>query len=245
MTPKKTDDRTEKLVKRFYTDVSVEAIGDHAFSINLDGRAVKTPGKAQLCVKTEALASEIAAEWRAQGEKIDPNTMPLTQIGCTSIDRIATNRPEIQGLIAKYAETDLICYRASAPNDLVAMQSELWQPLLNWCDAELGIRLQSTTGILPIPQDTESLETVLSIIQQFDDHELGAVSVVTQASGSVVIAIALAKGRIDGEQAAKASQVDETHQSKLWGLDHEAEVRLKALNSDILAAEAYLRLHRS
>ncbi len=232
---KSTKDRIAKLIKRFYTDVSVDELDGGQFAVHLDGRTVKTPGKADLLLATRGLADAIADEWHAQGERIDPNTMPLTQIACSAIDRISENRSEIQGLIAKYAETDMVCYRANTPADLVEMQRAHWQPLLDWIADDLRAPLVSTTEILPQPQDAASL----------DDHELSAVSVVTQASGSVVIALALAQGEIDGEQAAKASQVDEIHQSQLWGLDHEAEVRLESLNTDILAAETYLSLHRA
>lgn len=242
---KSTKDRKAKLIKRFYTEVSVDGLDSGSYAVLLDGRAVKTPGKADLRLETQGLADAVADEWRAQEEKIDPNTMPLTQIACTAIDRVSENRSEIQGLIAKYAETDMVCYRANAPADLVEMQSVHWQPLLDWIADDLGAPLQSTMEILPQPQDAASLAKVLKLVQGFDDHELSAVSVVTQASGSVVIALALAQGKINGEQAAKASQIDEIHQSQLWGLDHEAEVRLESLNTDILAAETYLSLHRA
>lgn len=245
MTTKKTDDRKAKLIKRFYTDVSVSAVDGGLYAVFLDGRAVKTPGKADLQLKTQGLGDALAIEWRAQEERIDPNTMPLTQIACTAIDRISANRSEIEGLIAKYAETDLVCYRANAPSDLVEMQSEHWQPLLDWLASEQAVQLSSTKEILPLPQDPAALANVLKIVRGFDDHELSVVSVVTQASGSIVISLALAHGTISADQAAKASQVDEIHQSQLWGLDHEAEVRLKSLNTDILAAETYLRLHRA
>lgn len=245
MKPKSTDDRKSRLIKRFYTDVSVDAVDGSQYAVLLDGRSVKTPGRADLRLKNLGLADALAAEWSAQEEKIDPNTMPLTQIACTAIDRVSSNKPEIQTLMARYAETDLVCYRASAPADLVEMQAAQWQPLLEWIDRDLGVHLISTEEILPQPQDAGGLARILKVIQGFDDHELSAVSVVTQASGSVVIALALALGEIDGDQAAQASQVDEVHQSKLWGLDHEAEVRLESLNKDILAAEIYLSLHRA
>ena len=245
MTPKPTDDRKAKLIKRFYKDVTVD-VADHGLAaVLLDGRSVKTPAKSDLRVETLGLAEAVAAEWRAQEEKIDPNTMPLTQIACTAIDRIAENRHEIQGLIAKYAETDLVCYRAKAPSDLVEMQSAHWQPLLDWLATAHQIALNSTQEILPQAQDPAALAKVLHLVQALDDHELSAVSVVTQATGSVVIALALAYGEIDGQNAVQSSQVDETHQSQLWGLDHEAELRLNSLTADILAAETYLRLHRA
>lgn len=245
MSPKGTDDRKARLIKRFYTDVSVEANGEGFYAVFLDGRAVKTPGKTDLMLKTQGLANAVAEEWRAQEDKIDPNTMPLTQIACTAIDRISANRSEIEEIIAKYAETDLVCYRAETPSDLVEMQTKHWQPLLDWFEQELGIHLISTTGLLPQQQNEDDLSKVLIRLQTLDDHELSVVSVVTQAAGSVVIALALKHGEISADQAVKASQVDEIHQSQLWGLDHEAEVRLKSLNADILAAETYLSLHHA
>ncbi len=139
MTPKPTDDRKARLIKRFYTDVTIEAVDHALYAVLLDGRSVKTPGKSDLRLKTLGLAEAVATEWRAQEDKIDPNTMPLSQIACTAIDRIAENREEIQGLIAKYAETDLLCYRAAAPSDLVEMQSVHWQPLLDWLSMTAGL----------------------------------------------------------------------------------------------------------
>lgn len=240
----KTDDRTKKLAKRFYKDVGIKPT-EIGYGVILDGRDVKTPGRGTLFARTEPLASAIAEEWAAQKEHIDPHTMPLTQIGCTAIDRIADNRSEIEQGIARYAETDLVCYRATQPSDLVVMQTEHWQPLVDWCARELDIDLVTTDGLLPVPQNPRALENATNAVRKFDDHELSVVSVVTQASGSLVIALALANGFITGEEASAASQVDEIHQSQLWGLDHEAEMRLQSLRADIEAAEIYLRLHRA
>lgn len=240
----KTDERTKKLAKRFYKDVGVQPT-DNGYGVTLDGRAVMTPGRQMLELRTEPLANAIADEWAAQTEHIDPKTMPLTQIGCTAIDRIAANRAEIEEMLAKYAETDLVCYRATSPADLAAMQHEHWQPLLDWCGRALNIQLDTTDGLLPIPQAPDALQNTRDIVQNFDDHELSVISVVTHSSGSLVIALALANGFIASDDATTASQVDEIHQSQLWGLDHEAEVRLESLRADIKAAEIYLDLHRA
>lgn len=238
------DDKTAGLRRRFYTTVSV-AKGTGSFQVLLDERPVKTPGKVPLAIAKPALADAVAAEWRAQGEKIDPHSMPLTQIACTAIDRLPVDRSDIVDLLTKYAETDLICYRAAAPQDLVVLQSKTWQPVLDWLAEALGICLNATTAILPMSQDQAALDAVRAAVTPLDDHELAAVSVLIQATGSVGLGLAVAGGRLDVDGAVEASQLDERYQSALWGIDREAEQRLRNIHADIDAAARYLALHRS
>ena len=127
----KARDKTAVLRKRFYKAVGVEPV-NHGFLIKLDGRPVKTPGKADVLLVARALADAIAAEWDVQAEKINPHAMPLTQIACTAIDKVAPNRNEICEQIARFAGADLLCYRAESPQDLVERQSKTWQPVLDW-----------------------------------------------------------------------------------------------------------------
>ena len=63
-------------MKRFYEDVSVDEI-DGGFRILLDGRPLKTPGKATLLTPVQGVAEAVGSEWREQGEKIEPSAMPI------------------------------------------------------------------------------------------------------------------------------------------------------------------------
>lgn len=238
------DDKAAAKRRRFYKDARHAPAGEGGFHVLLDGRPVRTPGRAELAIAKEPLAEAVAAEWAAQGEHIEPMSMPLTQIACTAIDRVAANRDETRGLVAKYAETDLICYRAASPQDLVERQTTTWQPVLDWLASEKGIALEATTSILPIQQDAGALDAVRAELDPLDDHELAALAVMTQAMGSVALALALAHGRLAVPEAVAASQLDEGYQSELWGTDQEAEQRLKGLQTDIDAAARYLALHR-
>ena len=238
------DDKTAGLRRRFYETVSVQ--GETApFGVTLDGRPVKTPGRLDLAVQTAPLAAAIADEWDAQAEHIRPHTMPLTQIACTAIERVAAERAEIEKGIARYAETDLVCYRAETPADLAERQAKHWQPALDWLAASHSVRLAVTTSILPTPQDHAALDRVAEMLRPYDPHELAVVSVLTQATNSVVLALAVVEGALDVDAATEAAQLDEDYQKELWGLDREAEIRLQALRADIAAADRYLALHRS
>ncbi len=235
------DDKTARLKRRFYKDAAAAAEGD-GFSVRLDGRPVRTPKGNPLTLAAGPLAAAVAEEWSAQGDKIDPGTMPLTQIACTAIDHVQPNRDDIVGQIAKYAETDLLCYRTDAPPDLAERQQASWQPVLDWAAAELGVRLTATEGILPVAQDAAALARARDLVAAMADHRLAAFAVLTQALGSVCLAFAVERGHLDPVGAADRSQLDDIYQSDKWGEDREAVARLRGLRTDIEAAARYLSL---
>ena len=230
-------------LKRFYTLVSVKPKEDH-FAVYLDDRELKTPGKATVQLRNEALAIKIADEWDAQEEHIVPGSMPLTQLICTAVDRITQNRSEIEGLIANYIETDLVCHRVETPIDLAMRQNDAWQPFVDWVQSFYDVNVPVTTSILPMPVDPDVTARIRHVLAQFDDCELAAISVMTQAMGSVILALAIAEGEVDATSAAKASQLDERYQRDLWGSDREDEQRLTNLVADVVSAADFLALHR-
>ena len=158
-------------MRRFYRQVEVECQGD-AHRVLLDGRPVRTPAKRALTLPTAALASALAAEWRDQGETIEPATMPLTRLASTAQDRLPDLRAAALAELAAYAETDLLCYRAAAPPELVERQGQTWQPLLDWAAGTYGARLAVTTSILPIAQPRPAVRRLWAVAEALDDWPL-------------------------------------------------------------------------
>lgn len=230
-------------MKRVYTEVAVEPAED-GFAIMLDGRPVRTPGRRMLAVPSRALAEAIAAEWRAQGDRVEPRSMPLTRLASTALDLVGQRRPAIVDEIAAYAGTDLVCYRADAPAELAARQHAAWQPLLDWAAARYGAALVVTQGVVPRPQPPEALAALRRAVEAYDDMALVALHAATAAAGSLIVALALLDGRIDAAEAFAASQLDETFQIKKWGEDAEAARRRAALRDDLAQAAEFHRLHR-
>ena len=210
--------------------------------MTLDGRELRSPAKARLVLPTERLAAAIAAEWEAQGEHIVPSTMPVTAIASTAADRIGARREEMVGEIARFAETDLVCYRAEAPESLVERQRQVWQPLLDWLAMRFDARLTATDGILPLPQPPEALAALRAAVAAYDDRRLAAVSVATAAAGSLVVALALIEGLIGPQEATAAAQLDERWQSETWGDDPEAVRRREAAAAELAAAHRFVGL---
>jgi chaperone required for assembly of F1-ATPase len=228
-------------MKRVYKSVETRQSGD-GWGVALDGRTLRTPARHVLTVPSERLAAAIAAEWDAQQTEIQPHTMPLTRLAATAIDHTAGKRAEIVADVAKYAETDLVCYRADHPPALAARQAATWQPLIDWAAGRYDAGLAVTTGIVPTAQSPASLKAFAAAVAALDDFRLTALQAATGTCGSLVIALALLEGRLDAEAAFAASQLDETFQIEAWGEDDEAAARRHALAADIAAAAKFLEL---
>lgn len=207
--------------KRFWKEASVCPV-EGGYAVQLDGRGVKTPAKATLVLPTEAMAAAIAAEWDAQEEKVDPATMPVTRSANAAIDKVATQFAEVAAMIAEYGGTDLLCYRAEMPEDLVTRQAAAWDPLLDWAEAELGVRLEVTAGVLPKAQSEAALARLHALVSEVDPFRMAALHDLVGITGSLVIGLAVARGRISAQEAWDLSRIDEDWQIQQWGEDEEA-----------------------
>jgi chaperone required for assembly of F1-ATPase len=231
-------------VKRIYRKAEALPV-DGGHGVALDGRNVKTPRRRDLVVPSPALAAAIAAEWEAQHGEIHPETMPLTRLAGTAIDRDAAQREAVVRQVADYAGTDLVCYRASHPPALAARQQAVWQPLLDWAVQRYAAPLTVTSGVIPSSQPAASLAALAAAVAAYEDFALTALHAATAACGSLVIALALLEGRLDPAEAFAASQLDESFQIEAWGEDKEQAERRAALSADIAAAARFLALLRS
>lgn len=224
-------------MKRFYTDVT--AIDG---AIRLDGRAVKTPARAPLALPTAALADAVAGEWRAQGQAIDPRSMPMTGLANAAIDRVAGDPDGFAGPIAAYAETDLLCYRADAPPDLVRRQQATWDPLLAWARTRYDVHFVVTDGIVHAAQPPETIARLGTALHARTPFALAAMQPLVTIGGSLVTALALAEGEIAADAAFAATHLDELWQAEQWGEDTLAIQARTARRDDFLAAARFLSL---
>lgn len=230
-------------MKRFYREVSVGpltgAVSD-AFGIFLDGRVVKTPEKTALALPSVALAEVLAEEWRGAAEEFDISTLQLTKCANTAIDRVAAKVPEVVEALLAYAN-DLICYRAAHPAELVARQSAHWDPLIEWVELRFGARLCTGIGVVPFNQPKETLAIFRDHLLAQNVFVLTALHGAAALTGSLVLALALAEGKLDVQSAFALSQLDEAYQAEHWGRDEEAADRAAGLLADLTAYSRFLR----
>jgi len=207
--------------KVFWSDVDVGQ-SDGGFKVLLDGRDLKTPAKSTLQVPTRALAEGIAAEWGFLKDKVDPEALPLTKLANAAIDKIAAQSEPIIEMLAEYATTDLLCYRATSPKGLADRQEQIWQPLLDWFSDTHDVELEVGSGVMPIRQATQVLTDCAALLKTYSHFELAAVYDLITLSGSFVIGVATAAEKIEVTDAWAASRIDEDWQIEEWGEDEDA-----------------------
>lgn len=208
-------------MKRFYKQVEWRP-SEGGFRLELDGRPVRTPARALLLLPTEALAEAVCDEWRAQAERVDPATMPLTGLANAAIDRIATDRAGYEQAVAAYGESDTLCYQADPDDALFHRQQEEWEPLLAWAERRYDISLTRISGIIHRPQPQPALARLGLAVSALDDFSLTGAVALTGLTGSLVATLAALEGAYSSDQLWQAVNLEENWQANLWGADSEA-----------------------
>ena len=225
--------------KRFWKTATVAA-AEGGFAVRLDDRRVMTPAKHSLILPTEALAQLVAAEWDAQNGLVNPETMPTTRMANSALDKVAPQYDAVADVLAAYGETDHLCYRAVDPPALIARQAAAWDPLLDWSAQKLNASLRSTPGVIPVPQDPVAIARLRQHIRDLGPFRMAAFHDLVALSGSLVLAFAVARGRLSHQEGWSTSRIDEDWQISLWGEDEEAaSVALRKRQSFAEAARFY------
>ncbi len=228
-------------MKRFWKEVAVAQTGA-GFGIALDGRAVRTPARAELVLPNAALAEAVAEEWRACGETIDPRAMPMTGLANAAIDRVAPDPQAFARGMAQYAQGDLLCYRADGPDALIARQAETWDALLDWARRRFDVDFACQTGIVHVDQPAATVERLTHAVAVLDPFRMAAMSPLVTIGGSLVAALAVLEEAVPPEAAWEAVSLDERWQLEQWGADAEAEAALDLRRRDFLSAARFLSL---
>ena len=225
--------------KRVYAEAGVTE-ADGGFSITLDGKPIKTPSGRTIVIPEREIADAVAAEWQAQKEVIDPLSMPLTRFANSVVEAVVDRVQLVRDDVAKYLQSDLLFYRAGHPEVLVARESKYWDPVLFWAAETFGAHFILAEGVVHVRQPDQAVEAARAALPQ-NPWSVAAIHVVTTLTGSALLALALAHGRLDADAVWAAAHVDEDFNAEQWGQDEEVMSRRAAREADFRAAVRILR----
>lgn len=232
---------SEAAPKRFYTEAKAER-AEGGWGVFLDGRQARTLKRAPLTAPTEQLARAIADEWAGQGEHIDRTTMPLTALLSAAIDGGRDYARQCLDEVINYLNSDLVCYRAETPDELVKRQTKVWGAYVDWMKDAFGVSLTVVAGVIATPQPEEGMRAVREAIADESAETLLAIRIATNITGSAVLALALWKDAFKADKIFEAALLDERFQAERWGADAEAKAREARLYEDFSAVGSFLRL---
>jgi chaperone required for assembly of F1-ATPase len=227
--------------RRTWENITIKKIGD-SFEVYLDDETLLTPKKNKLSLPTQKLASKVATEWEHQVDIIDPTKMPYSRLANSAIDKVKDNCGEVVLDLLNYGDTDLLCYRAESPKELVLRQKQSWDPILLWASNELTIDLKTISGINYKPQDAIQLTKVAEVINSFDCFTLTGFYDLVTISGSMLVALSLYHKYITPEVALDLSFLDEDWQREKWGYDEESTINRINKLQDLKTASKFLML---
>ncbi len=228
--------------RRVYRTAASAASDAGLFAVLLDGKPALTPLRRPLSYKTKPLADAVAAEWEAQDPHVDPETMPLTRLLATEIDRIAPQRDAVIDSLLVFVDADSICYRAGHPAELRERQRAAWQPVADWLLRDHGIALTSTDGLMPAAQAPGTAAKMRAVLERLSDSELTAFQAAASITHSLALAFALVHKKVTAANCFNAAFLDELYQAEQWGEDGEAHNRRRRIAGDLSAIERYLAL---
>ncbi len=234
-----------------FVEPSLQARGDGSFGVALDGKPLKTPAGTEIAIASKRLAEAMVDEWRdvlprTKAPKIDFSKLPLTRIVGTAIDRVPPKREAILDELVAHAETELLCFRASEPPALIEREAAIWQPLLDWAALTFDAPLVVSHGSIIAPdQPAQSLAALRAAMAAMDDLKLAGLGVAVAATGSLIVSLALAEGKIDAVGAFDAAELDATFQIERWGEDSEATEKRAKTRQELIVAERFFALARS
>lgn len=227
--------------RRFWTNADVVETGD-GFTVELDGRRIKTPNKSALVLPGRGLAEAVAAEWMAQEDVVKPQTMPMTRSANSAIDKVTPQRAEVVEMLSDYGDSDLLCYRADRPEELIERQRAAWDPALDWAAERYGARLKPRTGVIHASQDAEALAALGEAVDAMSVFQLTGFHDLVGLSGSLVLGLAATENWQSIDTLWALAQLDETWQIEQWGADEEAAQAAEAKRKDFLHAKAFYDL---
>lgn len=234
---------TEWKARRFWKQATVRDTGA-GWEVLLDDKPLRTPGKLPLILPTERLARAIAGEWDAQDDIINPTAMPLTRAANSAIEKVTPQFDAVAEMLGDYGGTDLLCYRATEPEELVAQQARDWDPLIDWSATHLRAPLKLAQGVIPVTQDAGAVAKLRERVGALDVFGLTALHDLVTLPGSLVLGLAVLEGRLTADEAFALSRLDEEFQASRWGRDDEADAAAENRRQAMLAAERFWNLSR-
>ncbi|EJF88953.1 ATP12 family chaperone protein [Bartonella tamiae] len=212
----------QSFVKRFYDNATVVPT-DNGFAVLLDGKCVKTPGRKELIVPNQDLATHLSVEFNVQEDFIDPRKMSITRLVNTVIDGVADNREAVEEDILRFLASDLLFYRATSPKELVDRQTKLWDPIIDWFERKWGYHFVLSEGVMHVDQPRDAILTYGRLLRDIKSpFIIAALHNITTLSGSALLAMALYDKYITSDEAWKLAHLEEDWTIEHWGEDQEA-----------------------
>ena len=150
------------------------------------------------------------------------------------------NRDALIERLVNFALNDVLLFW-STDKKVHDEQEKKWSPILAWANKMVNGEFQKTSSIETPKKNIDTTLKLKDCLSSFSDKELSGFYVAALNMRSVLLALALVKGKINAKQAFELAELEELYQANKWGTEPIAEARRNSIKDALISAENYLR----
>ena len=220
-------------MKKFWETIEIKKVSSKEFYILLDNKKLKTPLKKELTLSNHLMAKEVLKEWDQRSDIIDTDDLVFYGLLSTAIDRVREEKNSYINDIINFIDTDLICYRADNPIDLVSFQNKHWDPIISLIEKYINTKVSIFKGVMPSQQNSKVHHKVKNLVVELSDIQISILHRITNLIGSVFLALCILKKDLSNKQAFELSFLDELWQAENWGYEEDASTKRKKIRTEL------------
>ena len=216
--------------EKYWKNVWKEEQNNNLFLIYLDENCLKSDQGNNIKVPAR-LADEIVREWNTDGKINSIKNSFFTKFCFSVIDMNKKDRESALSQLIAYGNCDPICYIADEPKKLHIKQKKLYDPLIDWAQKALSIKLNTGAGLLFIEQPLPNSGNIKKFLEELDNFHLTIIHELTKTLGSLFTSLALHNNIISSELAWEVANVEDNFRIDVWG-EVEEETLIKNVDFD-------------
>jgi len=220
-------------MKKFWETIEIKKVSSKEFYILLDNKKLKTPLKKELTLSCHLMAKEVLKEWDQRSDIINTDDLVFYGLLSTAIDRVREEKNSYINDIINFIDTDLICYRADNPTDLVSHQNKHWDPIILLIEKYINTKVSVFKGVMPSHQNSKVHHKVKNLVVELSDIQISVLHRITNLIGSVFLALCIIKKDLSNKQAFELSFLDELWQAENWGYEEDASTKRKKVRTEL------------
>ena len=220
-------------MKKFWETIEIKKKTSKEFYILLDDKKLKTPLKNELVLSNYLIAKEVLKEWDQSSDIIKTDDLVFYGLLSTAIDRVREEKNSYINDIINFIDTDLICYRADNPIDLVSFQNKHWDPVIMLIEKYINNNVSVFKGVMPSQQNSKVHHKIKKLVVELNDVQISVLHRITNLIGSVFLALCILKKDLSNKQAFELSFLDELWQAENWGYEEDASAKRKRIRTEL------------
>lgn len=152
---------------------------------------------------------------------------------------VQKNKNAIIDRLVNFALNDVLLFW-STDKKVQKEQEKSWSPIIVWANQTVNVDFKKTDSLEVQSENVNTSSRLKDYLSSLSDKELSGFYIAALNMRSVLLALALVKGKINANKAFELSELEELYQARKWGTEPVAEARRNSIKNLLISTEKYL-----